>query len=278
MKPGLYIVGTPIGNLDDVSIRSQNVLNSVDQIICENPKHSIKLLSKFGIKKKMYSLHDHNEDEIIKKIGNIATSSRIALISDAGSPLISDPGFKLVRFYIENKINISVVPGPSAIISALQLSGMPAHSFKFLGFLPKNKKGILDFIKNIENEDLTSVFFVSTHRVKICIETISKYLADREISICKELTKLNEKVFRGSPKNIILEFEKDKKNNLGEFVFLVSGKNKENDYKKLSDELLDKQIGKLLNKFSLTDVVEIVHKLTNISKKIIYKKVLDQKK
>jgi len=98
MKPGLYIVGTPIGNLDDVSIRSQNVLNSVDQIICENPKHSIKLLSKFGIKKKMYSLHDHNEDEIIKKIGNIATSSRIALISDAGSPLISDPGFKLVRF------------------------------------------------------------------------------------------------------------------------------------------------------------------------------------
>ena len=278
MKTGLYIVGTPIGNLDDVSIRSQNVLNSVDQIICENPKHSIKLLSKFGIKKKMYSLHDHNEDEIIKKINNIAPSSPIALISDAGSPLISDPGFKLVRFYIENKINITVVPGPSAIISALQLSGMPTHSFKFLGFLPKNKKGILDFIKNIENEELTSVFFVSTHRVKICIETISKFLADREISICKELTKLNEKVFRGSPKNIIQEFEKDKKNNLGEFVFLVSGKNKENDYKKLSDELLDKQIGKLLNKFSLTDVVEIVHKLTNISKKIIYKKVLDKKK
>ena len=139
MKPGLYIVATPIGNLEDISIRSQKTLSKADIIICENPKHSLKLLAKFGIKKKMYSLHDHNEDKIIKKIENHVLEYSVILISDAGSPLISDPGYKLVRFYIDKKLHITTIPGPSSIISSLQISGMAVDSFKYFGFAPKSK-------------------------------------------------------------------------------------------------------------------------------------------
>ena len=132
MKPGLYIVATPIGNLEDISIRSQKTLGKADIIICENPKHSLKLLAKLGIKKKMYSLHDHNENKIIKKIENHTLEYLVVLISDAGSPLISDPGYKLVRFYIDKKLYVTTVPGPSSVISSLQISGMAIDSFKFL--------------------------------------------------------------------------------------------------------------------------------------------------
>ena len=278
MKPGLYIVATPIGNLEDISIRSQKTLDKADIIICENPKHSLKLLAKLGIKKKMYSLHDHNEDKIIKKIENYALEYSVILISDAGSPLISDPGYKLVQFYINNKLHVTTIPGPSSIISSLQISGMAIDSFKFLGFAPKNKSKFEKFIENLKSEYQTSIFFVSSHRLILCLETLQKKLNERKISVCKELTKFNEKSFRGYAKEIIEEFKQNKKNILGEFVILVEGASeKSNDLEKINSSV-DEQINKLLKKYSLTDVVNIVHKLTNISKKIVYKKALDQKK
>ena len=131
LKRGLYIIATPIGNLNDISQRAISVLNEVDFIICENPKHSIKLLNKLGIKKKLISLHDYNEEAVINKISKYQYNSKIGLISDAGSPLISDPGFNLVKNFISKKIMITSIPGPSSLIVGLQLSGLPLNKFTF---------------------------------------------------------------------------------------------------------------------------------------------------
>ena len=137
---GLSIVATPIGNLDDITYRAVKILGECDIIICENPKHSLKLLNKLGIKKKLIALHDYNEHKVINQIKGLLENKSCVLISDAGSPLISDPGYKLVRHCIENNIYISSVPGPSAVISSLQLSGLPISEFIFFGFVPKSKK------------------------------------------------------------------------------------------------------------------------------------------
>ena len=137
---GLSIVATPIGNLDDITYRAVNVLKDCDIIICENPKHSLKLLNKLDIKKKLIALHDYNEHKIIDQIKVLLKNKNCVLISDAGSPLISDPGYNLVQYCIENNINVTSVPGPSSIISGLQLSGLPISEFTFFGFVPKSKK------------------------------------------------------------------------------------------------------------------------------------------
>ena len=218
------------------------------------------------------------ENKIIKKIENHALEYLVVLISDAGSPLISDPGYKLVRFYIDKKLYVTTVPGPSSVISSLQISGMSINSFKFFGFVPKSNSRFEHFIENLKNEYQTSVFFVSSHRLILCLEALQKNLNGRKISVCKELTKLNEKIFRGYAREIVEEIKQNKKNVLGEFIILVESANeKSNDLEKINSSV-DKQINKLLKKYSLTDVVDIVHKLTNISKKIIYKKALEQKK
>ena len=165
LDSGLYIVSTPIGNLGDLTSRAEHVLIMADYIICENPNHSLKLLNKLGIKKKLFSLHDYNEDILIKRIENIQHTSSIALISDAGSPLISDPGYNLVLSYINKNIMITTVPGPSSIISALQLSGLPIHNFKFYGFIPKNLKASNTLLSEIKISNTTSVMFVSGNRL-----------------------------------------------------------------------------------------------------------------
>jgi len=276
MKNGLYIVSTPIGNLEDISARAIKTLSESDIIICENPKHSIKLLSKLDIKKKLISLHDYNEENVIEKIKAHLDSKKLSLISDAGSPLISDPGYKLVRHCVLNNIYVTVIPGASSITSALQLSSIPINEYKFLGFVPKTKKGIGDFINLLKNSTCTSVFFVSTHKILSFLKIISTKLPDRKIAVCKELTKLNEKVFVGMSFEVYNIFKKNTKNSLGEFVIVVEKKN--TDRKKslsgLTPDIIQ-IINKLLEKFSLTDTVEIVHRIGKIGKKEIYKKALD---
>ncbi len=246
-------------------------------IICENPKHSLKLLLKLGIKKKLFSLHDHNEKIIINKIEKYGPNSSFALISDAGSPLISDPGYKLLQYFINNNLYITSIPGPTSIISALQTSGLPVDSFKFLGFLPKSKKKSEEFIMGIKYEKVTSIFFVSNKRLLSCLSLLNEIMGKRDIAVCKEITKINEQVLRGFPEKIIGYIKKDQKKLLGEFVVVVEGSGEEKTDKIISTSTI-LQIDKLLQKYSLTDVVQIVHKLTNISKKAIYKKTLDRKK
>ncbi len=274
---GLSIVATPIGNLDDISLRAINIFKECDIVICENPKHSLKLLNKLGIKKKLIALHDYNEHIIINKIKELLKNKNCVLISDAGSPLISDPGYNLVQYCIKKNINITSIPGPSSIISSLQLSGLPISEFVFLGFVPKSKKKMEDLIKIITKENKTSVLFVSSHKLIIFLELLEKLIPDRSLSICKELTKINEFVFRGNAINVKNEILQKKEGLKGEFVAVIHGKILK--YQEFDEiDLYKKELKKMALKFSLTDVVEIVHKFTKINKNKIYKWLLKLKK
>jgi len=276
MKNGLYIVSTPIGNLGDISARAITTLSESEIIICENPKHSLKLLSKLDIKKKLISLHDYNEESVIEKIKYHLDNKKLSLISDAGSPLISDPGYKLVRHCILNNIYVTIIPGASSITSALQLSSIPINEYKFLGFVPKTKKSINDFIDLLKHSNCTSVFLISTHKILLFLEIMSTKLPNRKIAVCKELTKINERIFVGPSVEVYDKFKKNSKNSLGEFVIVVEeeGTDKKKPLSGLTPDIIE-VISKLLGKFSLTDTVEIVHKIGNIGKKEIYKKALD---
>ena len=273
LKKGLYIVGTPIGNLEDISLRAIKILKDVDFIICENPKHSIKLLNKFGIKKKLFSLHDHNEEIIISKLERYKHNKSIALISDAGSPLISDPGYKLVKNFINNNIFMTSVPGASSIISSLQLSGLAINNFIYFGFVPKNNSISLSLIKKFVELKETGVFFISGNRLKKFLEDMVKISKNIEVSICKELTKINETIARGRILEINEKINDNKLNLRGEFTVVAGFINKKNQ-SKIIEEDIKKQIFRLLKKYSLTEAVQIVHKLTNISKKNIYEEAL----
>jgi 16S rRNA (cytidine1402-2'-O)-methyltransferase len=272
LKKGLYLISTPIGNLDDISLRAINILQKVDFIICENPKHSLKLLNKLGIKKKLFSLHDYNEDIVINRIKKYQGNSVIALISDAGSPLISDPGYRLVKDFIKNNIFITSIPGASSVISSLQLSGMPINNFIFFGFVPKKQSSISSLIKRIEALNLTCVFFISGNKLKKFLELLLKNSKNREIVLCKELTKINETIIRGNIKNIIDKIINKKINLKGEFTLIIAGLEKRAE--NIINDSIKKQTTKLIKKYTLTETVEIVHKLSNISKKDIYQMAL----
>ena len=278
MLNGLYIVATPIGNMGDISNRAIDTLKNVEFIICENPKHSRKLMSKLGIKKKLVSLHDYNEEEITKNYISKIQKNPVALISDAGSPLISDPGYKLLRQCIRENFYVTTVPGASSIISALQLSGLPINDFVFIGFAPKTEKKLLDFFNPIISEHKTAVLFVSSHRIVQSLMVISSLFPTRKISVCKEMTKLNEKIFYGLPNEVLKMLLSNKKYSLGEFVVVIEGeKNISNIDKKTISSEAEKIIKRILEKFSLTETVEIVHKISYIEKKQIYNKALEIK-
>ena len=264
--------------MGDISNRAIDTLKNVEFIICENPKHSRKLMSKLGIKKKLVSLHDYNEQEITKNYISKIQKNPVALISDAGSPLISDPGYKLLRQCIRENFYVTTVPGASSIISALQLSGLPINDFAFIGFAPKSQKKLDGFLKPLISEIKTSVIFVSSHKIVQTLTTISKMLPTKKITVCKEITKLNEKVFYGFPGKVLSLILSNNKYSLGEFVVVVEGEknNKKIDKKNISHDVV-KIIKRLLEKFSLTETVEIVHKISYIEKKQIYKKALDIK-
>ena len=275
LKKGLYLISTPIGNLEDVGLRAINILQEVDFIICENPKHSLKLLNKLGIKKKLFSLHDYNEDIVINRIKKYQGNSAIALISDAGSPLISDPGFRLVKDFINKNMFVTSIPGASSVISSLQLSGLPINNFVFFGFVPKKQSSASLLIKRIKELNLTSVLFVPGNKIKKFLELIIKNSKDREIAVCKELTKINETIIRGSIKNIIDKIIDKEISLKGEFTLIIAGEKEERG--DIINDSIKKQTKKLINKYTLTETVEIVHKLSNISKKDIYQMTLKLK-
>ncbi len=273
---GLSIVATPIGNLNDITYRAVTVLKECDIIICENPKHSLKLLNKLGIKKKLIALHDYNEHKIIDQIKDLLKYKNCVLISDAGSPLISDPGYNLVQHCIANNIRVTSVPGPSSIVSSLQLSGLPISEFVFFGFVPKSKKKIEDLVKSISQEKRTCVFFISNHKLIVFLDCLENIMGNRSISICKELTKVNEFIFRGNPGSVKNKILEDKENIKGEFVAVIDRKKSKNqDFDNI--DFYSSELKKMATKFSLTDIVEIVHKFTKINKNKIYKWLLKLK-
>ncbi|RKD26671.1 16S rRNA (cytidine(1402)-2'-O)-methyltransferase [Caminicella sporogenes] len=222
MKGKLYICPTPIGNLEDITIRTLNILKKVDLIAAEDTRHTIKLLNHYDIKKPLVSYHEHNKDkrgqELIEKLKE---GQNIALVSDAGMPGISDPGEDLVKLCIENNISLEVLPGASAIITALVISGLSTKKFAFEGFLDRNKKKRRERLKEIKKDDRTLVFYESPHRLLDCLNDMMDILDDRQIVIARELTKKYEEVLRGSISDILNHFKA--KQPKGEFVILVEG-------------------------------------------------------
>ena len=219
----LFVVPTPIGNLGDITLRSIEVLKSVDLILAEDTRTSSKLLKHYDIDTPVESFHMHNEHKKLESIINkLRSDSEIALISDAGTPGISDPGFLLVRECINNQVEVECLPGSTAFVPALVSSGLPCDRFSFEGFLPV-KKGRTKRLKELSTETKTMVFYESPHRILKTLNDLSNYFdVESQISVSRELTKLYEETFRGTIKESVEHFEKNKTK--GEFVIVLSPK------------------------------------------------------
>ena len=219
----LFVVPTPIGNLGDITLRSIEVLKSVDLILAEDTRTSYKLLKHYDIDTPVESFHMHNEHKKLESIINkLRSDFEIALISDAGTPGISDPGFLLVRECINNEVEVECLPGPTAFVPALVSSGLPCDRFSFEGFLPV-KKGRTKRLKELSTEKKTMVFYESPHRILKTLNDLSNYFdVESQISVSRELTKLYEETFRGTIKESVEHFEKNKTK--GEFVIVLSPK------------------------------------------------------
>ena len=218
----LILIPTPIGNLADITQRSVEALKSVDLILCEDTRRTIKLLNHLDIKKTLKSFHKFNEHSLIQKIINeLESGKNIGLVSDAGTPGISDPGYLIVKNCIEKDIKIECLPGPTALIPALVVSGLPCERFTFEGFLPV-KKGRKTRLEELSNEKRTMVFYESPYKlIKTLNDFKSSFGDNRVISVSKEISKIHETVFRGSINNVLLELEEAKIK--GEYVIVVNG-------------------------------------------------------
>ena len=221
-KGQLFVIGTPIGNLEDITLRAISTLKNVDIILAEDTRNSKKILDAHNIDTKMMSYHDHSSEKEIKKIVDLLRNGKqLALISDAGTPTISDPGYGLIRDCIRNEIGIVPIPGVSSITAAISVSGLPSDSFTFVGFLPQ-KKGRLKKIKELQKLDNTIILFESPFRLEKTLNQLLEHLGDRAVVVGRELTKLYEEVIRGNLSDVIMHFSKSKVK--GEIVIMI-GKN-----------------------------------------------------
>ena len=267
----LYIVSTPIGNLDDMTIRAVEVLKKVDIIICEDTRHSIKLLNHFKIKKKLISYHKFNEKKQITPIIEHFNQGKIlALISDAGTPTLSDPGSILLNEIIRRNLNIVPVPGVSAITSAMSISGF-SDKFLFYGFLPKKEKELEKTIEPLAKYHFSLIFFIPASKIKFYLKKFKKYFFDRRILIAKEITKIHETFLRGTLGQIDISSLTLK----GELTVVIS----EKPFKKepLDTIKIINKAKKFLKKYSLKDTVDLIMETEPVSKKKIYQICLNLK-
>lgn len=216
----LFIVPTPIGNLEDITLRALRILKEVDLIAAEDTRHSKILLQKYDIRTPMTSFHEHTpESKVISLIDHLKSGKTLALISDAGTPAISDPGYPLIQRAIEERIPMTVLPGPSVILPALILSGFPLHQFLYLGYLPL-KKHRRKLMASLQDEKRTVVFFESPHRLLKTLEELTALMPHRPLVLCRELTKMHEEIIRGNVEETLLHFQKNSPR--GEFTIVLS--------------------------------------------------------
>ena len=265
-KGTLYIVGTPIGNLGDITIRAIETLKSVDVILAEDTRQTLKLLNHFNIQKHLVSYHRHNEDEKIKNVVDFLDSGKdLALVSDAGMPVISDPGQNLIKYLVANNYNIVTIPGVTAVITAIVKSGLDSTRFTFEGFLSINKKQRKQRLESLKNEERTMVFYEAPHKLLATLKDMYEVFGKRNICIARELTKLHEEYIHTTFEEAISKIEQF--GIKGEIVLLIEGK----DLSVLEQEIKEKQ-----NKIdSVTLVKECMSK--GISKKEAIKQVAKQK-
>ena len=272
-KPGLYCVATPIGNMGDISFRAIEILKNSDLILCEDTRVSKKIFQKFDINKKIISNHKFNENKNLEKVLEILKNKKIvSLVSDAGTPAVSDPGKILVRSCVNSGIDVFPIPGPSAVSAAISISGF-SDNFYFCGFLPEKEKQIKKLFKSLSLLESSIVFFVSPNKFNKRIEDIKEFFLNREILICREITKYHEEYIRSS----VEELSNVNFSRKGEITVVISELKKEklsfNDLKE-SDK---KKINKLIKKMSIKDIVKKISEDREISKKLIYNYCLELK-
>ena len=260
----LYIVSTPIGNLDDITFRALEILKNSDIILCEDTRRSIKLLSYYKIKKKLIPYHKFNEKRQLTKIIEYFNEGKIlSLISDAGTPLLSDPGRLLVNQCIENGIEITPIPGVSSITSATSASGFK-DQFLFYGFLPKTRNELDKVLLTLSQNDYTQVFFVPSKKINFYINSFKKHYSGRKLVIAKEITKIHETFIRENVDDL-KTFENGLK---GELTIVISERNKK--AKSFDEEKIVNKVKMYLKKYSLKDTVNLISETEKINKKKIY--------
>ena len=276
MKGKLYLVATPIGNLEDITLRAINCLKNVDIIACEDTRHTLKLLNHLEIKKKLISYHRHNED--IKSallINFLINGEDIALVSDAGTPAICDPGEEIVKEAIKNNIEIIPIPGACALINALIVSGMNTKEFAFYGFLPLNKKNRQEKLKKIKDENKTTILYEAPHKLINTLKDIQMVCGDStNIVLAKELTKIHENIIRGNINEIIKNLEDVK----GEFIIIIEENISNNS---IINTEIDLTLDQLYKKFELDglnkkEIIKRIAKIKKVSKNEIYQYFLNK--
>ena len=273
----LYIVATPIGNLDDLSLRGITVLQDVDVIAAEDTRHSRRLLQHHGIDTPMRALHEHNERQALQGILDLLVQGKsVALVSDAGTPLISDPGFPLVRACWKQGIKVSPVPGASALIAAVSVSGLPVDAFCFNGFLPRSGAARQQKLAELKNAAQTQVFYESSHRILYALQDVCAALGgDREICVARELTKQYEDVIQGHAADVARQIAEDSNRQRGEFVLMIAPPSKQ------SGEVLppdaERVLNLLLEELSLKQAAALAAKITGEKKNRLYQHALNPK-
>ncbi|MDF1654197.1 MAG: 16S rRNA (cytidine(1402)-2'-O)-methyltransferase [Coxiellaceae bacterium] len=271
-QPGqLYLVATPIGNLGDITIRALEVLQAVDKIACEDTRHSMILLDHYGIHKPLVALHDHNEERQVQKLlGWLKSGLNVALISDAGTPLISDPGYRMVSTCYQEGIKVVPLPGPCAAVAALSVSGLPTDRFSFIGFLPVKMPARQKQLQALANESRTLIFYESPRRVLSTLRAMANIFGGkRRIVIARELTKTHETLLSLTLDEAVIRVDEDRQQQRGEIVLLLEGA----EQKKPQGEqevICEKILTTLLEELSLKQAVQMTVKITGSRKKMVY--------
>ena len=280
MAGKIYLVATPIGNLSDISMRAIETLKNVDIIACEDTRNTIRLLNHFEIKGHLTSYHEYNKiDKAYELCEKVKEGNNIAFVSDAGMPAISDPGYELVDIAYKEGLEVTVVPGASAVVSALAISGISSRRFAFEGFLSADKNEKKEILTELSQESRTLILYEAPHRLLKTLKELFEYMGDRNIAIVREITKLHEEVLRGKLSDIIADYESEKIAIRGEYVLVIEGKSlleKREERQKSFEEIsirehYEKYIAEGMDK---KEAMKAVAKDRGIQKRDVYKELL----
>lgn len=280
MAGKIYLVATPIGNLSDISIRAIETLKNADIIACEDTRNTIRLLNHFEIKGHLTSYHEYNKiDKAYELCEKVKEGKNIAFVSDAGMPAISDPGYELVDIAYKEGLEVTVVPGASAVVSALAISGISSRRFAFEGFLPADKNEKKEILTELSQESRTLILYEAPHRLLKTLKELFEYMGNRNIAIVREITKLHEEVLRGKLADIIADYESEKIAIRGEYVLVIEGKSlleKREERQKSFEEIsirehYEKYISEGMDK---KEAMKAVAKDRGIQKRDVYKELL----
>lgn len=280
MAGKIYLVATPIGNLSDISMRAIETLKNVDIIACEDTRNTIRLLNHFEIKGHLTSYHEYNKiDKAYELCEKVKEGNNIAFVSDAGMPAISDPGYELVDIAYKEGLEVTVVPGASAVVSALAISGISSRRFAFEGFLPADKNEKKEILTELSQESRTLILYEAPHRLLKTLKELFEYMGDRNIAVVREITKLHEEVLKGRLAEIISDYESEKVAIRGEYVLVIEGKSlleKKEERQKSFEEIsirehYEKYIAEGMDK---KEAMKAVAKDRGIQKREVYKELL----